>query len=293
MNKSENMYFNSNFKCGKTNLSKYDEMLKRGWVLASKDGRISYNGKFYKIMKNLDAHILLWAVNDNAKEMHYSDFYRIQDLVDCNYITQFHPHCIFVGQSPMKIFDRSKVKVTDFVENPAVCMHSYIQYRNSVIDEKEPIIITSISKCKRNEHNYLTFERMLDFTMREIIFMGSESYVLRKRAEYMRKAKQLMIHMNLDGNIQVSHDPFFKKEDKKKADFQKKFKLKYEMNLKIPYNDHLLAAGSFNYHNTNFSRAYNIRNLKGEYIHTACVAFGLERFAYACVEQKGLDYFDL
>lgn len=293
MNNNSEVYFLSTFKCEETNKSQYDEMVREGWIFSSGDGRIIYNEKFYNIMKKIDSYILSWALKDNAAEIHYSDFYHLDDLVDCNYITQFHPHCFFVCKSQTDKFDQFKLGIADFVNNPAVCMHSYIQYRNSVIDEKEPIIITSKSKCKRNEHEYSTLERMLDFTMREIIFMGTESYVLKKRVEYMDRAKQLMFQLNLDGNICLSHDPFFKKEDKEKVNFQKKFKLKYEMNLRIPFNNHLLAVGSFNYHNINFSRAYNIRNTKSQYIHTACVAFGLERFAYACVEQMGLNCADI
>lgn len=293
MNDNEKVYFSNSYKCRAENESQLDEMVRRGWVYVLGDGRISYGKEVKNIMKKIDDKIMSWAIEDNAWDICYPDFYRMKDLVQCDYITQFHPHCFFASTSNIDMFEQLQIESTDFVNNPAVCMHSYIQYRDSIIKEDEPIVITSKGKCKRKEHTgYISMERLLDFTMREIIFMGTETYVLNKRNEYMKRSKQLITEMELDGNISVANDPFFKKEDKVKADFQRKFKLKYEMHLKIPYNEHMIAVGSFNYHGTNFSKAYNIKDSNNHYVHTACMAFGMERFAYACIEQKGIDSID-
>jgi seryl-tRNA synthetase len=50
-----------------------------------------------------------------------------------------------------------------------------------------------------------------------------------------------------------------------------------------------LAVGSYNYHQDFFGRHLNISLPGGSPIHTGCVAFGLERMAYAFLAQFGLD----
>lgn len=289
MNANE-VYFESEYHNKKFLSYQFEEMKQRGWVEVLNDGRILFDDNFYDIMQRIDNMVISWLNEEHVKQIYYPDLYRISDLEQCNYVSQFHPHCLFPHLSKAQGYTETENRSSGFIINPAVCMHSYIQYQNAIINENEPVIILSKGKCKRyEEKGYTTIERLLDFTMREIIFIGSDAFVLKKRKELMEKARQFMIEKQLIGNICVSNDSFFKKEDDIRAAFQRKFKLKYEMNLEIPANAHTIAVGSFNYHNVNFSKAYNIRNERNQFVHTACVAFGLERFAYACIEQLGVD----
>ena len=50
-----------------------------------------------------------------------------------------------------------------------------------------------------------------------------------------------------------------------------------------------LAVGSYNYHQDFFGRHLNITLPDGSPAQTGCVAFGLERIAYAFLCQYGLD----
>ena len=50
-----------------------------------------------------------------------------------------------------------------------------------------------------------------------------------------------------------------------------------------------VAIASFNSHGDFFGRRMNIRLPGGEVAHSGCVAFGLERWAYAFFCQNGLD----
>lgn len=284
----ENIFYQSDYQRKPHATKQYDLLIDNGWVTPLLDGRVILSGDFYKIMQLFDSILMSWAVDDGAKEVFYPDFYVADDLKKCNYIDQFHPHCCFTSLSLADTFHEETLSFSGFINNPAVCMHSYIQHQDSSVDENNPIAITAKGKCKRSEHTgFQSLERLLDFTMREIIFIGSEKYVLSKRNEYMEKGKQLINRLQLDGNITVSNDPFFKKEDESKAAFQKKFKLKYELNLKNTDNGHEVAVASFNYHNINFSKAYNISLADGRLAHTACIAFGLERLAFTYITQVG------
>ncbi|MBS5842956.1 MAG: hypothetical protein KIC77_05680 [Clostridiales bacterium] len=274
-------------KCGK---SQFELLINKGWIFPQNDGQFIINEKFYEVMQLFDTAFFAWAKKDGAKEYFYPDFYTVSDLDNCDYIKQFHGHCMFTGTTTNDLFDIKNLRFSKYINNPAICMHCYIQHRNTVINEEKPIVITAKGRCKRNERNgFISLERMLDFTMREIVFIGTKDFVLFKRQEYIERAKSLLETLHLEGNISLSNDPFFKKEDNIKAEFQRKFKLKYELNLKNYDNGHSVAVGSFNYHNYNFTKAYNIKMTNGNLAHTACIAFGLERIAYTYITQVGID----
>lgn len=287
--REDELYFESPYFKTKSEISQ-NWFVEKGWIELLQDGRVILKNDFMKVMQLFDTIILIWATKDKAIEYLYPDFYCSKDLEKCNYLHQFYPHCVFSSVNADDYFSPDTLKYSGFVNNPAICMHSYIQYQNSIIKEDQPIVITAKGKCKRNEHNgFYSLERLLDFTMREVVFIGTAEYVVQKRNEYMDKARQLVEDLHLDGKIMLSNDPFFKKEDETKVLFQKRFKLKYELLLKNPQSNNEVAVASFNYHNVNFSKSYKIHLADHRLAHTACVAFGLERLAFTYLMQVGVD----
>ena len=89
--------------------------------------------------------------------------------------------------------------------------------------------------------------------------------------------------------VESANDPFFIGEFRKQAAFQSAFQLKYEIRARLPFKDSTLAVGSYNYHQDFFGRNLNISLPDGTPAHTGCVAFGLERIAFAFLAQYGLD----
>jgi seryl-tRNA synthetase len=65
--------------------------------------------------------------------------------------------------------------------------------------------------------------------------------------------------------------------------------LKFEIRAKLPFKNSTLAVGSYNYHQDFFGRSMNISLPDGSPAHTGCIAFGLERMAFAFLAQYGLD----
>ena len=288
LNKDEMILFNNKGNIPNDKNNQYEELIKNRWIYPLNDGQYIYSSDFQQIMLMFDEIILSWAREDNAQEYLYPDLYKITDLDRCKYIEQFRNHCLFVTADEMSNIE-ARVKSKQYINNPAVCMHCYIQFKDSIVDSENFVTITAKGKCKRNESNgFTTLERLLDFTMREVVFIGTREFVLKKRQEYIERSILLMKKLNLCGNISLSNDPFYTKEGNVKAEFQRKFKLKYELNLINYDNNHSIAVGSFNYHNSNFSKAYNIRLSNGQLASTACVAFGLERLAYAYISQRGI-----
>ena len=150
-------------------------------------------------------------------------------------------------------------------------------------------VITALGRCYRNEgDDDHPLERLRSFTMREIIAVGSESFVENLRRDLMRRVSRLIVELDLDGFIETASDPFFTDESRGRRLMQQLQPLKYELQLSVA-NSRTLAAASFNNHQDHFGRAFSIRQANGDIAHSGCVAFGWERWIVALAAQHGAD----
>jgi len=172
---------------------------------------------------------------------------------------------------------------------PAVCYHLYGYLANQTLGEGR-LVVTSLGKCFRHEAaNMASLERLWDFTVRELVFVGSPEFVLAGRDAVQRLARELFAALALDHHVETAHDHFFGAEFRRQAPIQSAFELKLEVRATLPHKDTTLAVASYNYHQDFFGRRMNIRLPDGTIAHTACAGFGLERLAYALVSQFGID----
>jgi seryl-tRNA synthetase len=175
------------------------------------------------------------------------------------------------------------------LNSPAVCYHWYF----SLADRKlitDHLVATAVGQCFRYESSNLTsLERLWNFTMREIIFIGHGDYVLEQRETGRQRMEKILEEIGLAYQVESANDPFFIGEFRKQAAFQSAFQLKYEIRASLPFSGKTLAVGSYNYHQDFFGRNLNITLPDDSPIHTGCIAFGLERIAYAFLAQYGLD----
>jgi seryl-tRNA synthetase len=173
--------------------------------------------------------------------------------------------------------------------SPAVCYHLYF----SLADQPLPggqLAATAVGNCFRYEAiNLVSLERLWNFTMREVIFVGPKDFVLENREIARQRMQPVFEKIGLAYRVESANDPFFIGEFRKQAAFQSAFQLKFEIRASLPFNHSTLAVGSYNYHQDFFGRNLNISLPDGSPAHTGCVAFGLERIAYAFLAQHGLD----
>lgn len=173
--------------------------------------------------------------------------------------------------------------------SPAVCYHLYFALADKPLPGGQ-LAATAVGHCFRYESSNLSsLERMWDFTMREIIFVGPADFVLQNREAARKKVSAWLEKIGLAYMVESANDPFFVGEFRKQAAFQNAFQLKYEIRARLPFKNDTLAVGSYNYHQDFFGRNLKITLPDGKAAHTGCVAFGLERLAYAFVAQFGLD----
>jgi seryl-tRNA synthetase len=173
--------------------------------------------------------------------------------------------------------------------SPAVCYHLYF----ALADQPLPggrLAATAVGNCFRYESsNLVSLERLWNFTMREVIFVGDKDFVLENREASRHFMEDVFAHIGLAYRVESANDPFFIGEFRKQAAFQSAFQLKFEIRAQLPFRDGSLAVGSYNYHQDFFGRHLNITLPDGSPAHTGCTAFGLERMAFAFLTQFGPD----
>lgn len=173
--------------------------------------------------------------------------------------------------------------------SPAVCYHLYFALADRPLPNGQ-MVATAVGNCFRYEAiNLVSLERMWNFSMREIIFVGPKDFVLDNRELARQRMAKILQEIGLAYRVESANDPFFIGEFRKQAAFQSAFQLKFEIRARLPYKDSTLAVGSYNYHQDFFGRHLNISLPDGSPAHTGCVAFGLERVAFAFLAQFGLE----
>ena len=206
---------------------------------------------------------------------------------DLDVIDQFaqHAECDEHGlNTHLDSFDRIRALLS-----PAVCYHLYF----SLADRSLPtgqLVATAVGNCFRYESiNLTSLERLWNFTMREIIFVGSKDFVLANRETARQRVAKVFEKIGLAYRVESANDPFFVGEFRKQVAYQSAFQLKFEIRARLPFKDSTIAIGSYNYHQDFFGRNLNITLPDGSTAYTGCVAFGLERMAYAFLAQYGLN----
>ena len=111
------------------------------------------------------------------------------------------------------------------------------------------MVATAVGNCFRYEAiNLTSLERLWNFTMREVIFVGAKDFVLENREIARQRMSQVFERIGLAYRVESANDPFFIGEFRKQAAFQSAFQLKFEIRARLPFKDCTLAVGSYNYH---------------------------------------------
>lgn len=291
----------------KFKLNIFDELIDNKLILKMGDGQMAINKDLLLLMNYFDSKILEIAVTKfNAQEYLYPTLISKDTLEKCGSFETF-PHFIMIVTRLHNEFQNYKnfknqlkynyketlnnnlidyCNNTDFCLPPTMCYYTYQQYSNTKL--KDNITITSKGKAFRYENKYCSkLERLWDFTIREIVFLGSTEYVLKCRKNFMTKSFEFMKNIGLMCHCETANDPFFFDENaNNKTFFQQHLQTKFELRGNIEKN-RTISIASFNYHQTFFSRNFNIKFNNNKHIETGCVGFGLERLLYVFLCQFG------
>jgi seryl-tRNA synthetase len=226
-------------------------------------------------------------------------------LARCDYFRSFPHYVTFAShlKEDVKVIDgfRARHQTADEVDgnamgdmdrpeaclSPAVCYHVYHLNRNRKIPAFGTVY-GICGKCFRYESSNLSdLRRLWDFTMREVVFLGARNELLAARDRSIEMMSDFLNCHRLAGEIRTASDPFFIAPDAvSKTYFQLSSDSKFEVSLMLP-NGERTAVGSHNYHSDFFGRAFQTEVEGGGPMHSVCVAFGIERWVYAFLQQHG------
>jgi seryl-tRNA synthetase len=290
----------------------YGELKKRRWVLELGHGQVGLAGPALALMRAIDNQCRTLGIKSfGAVDENYPALMPSDVLARCNYFKYF-PHTVSMVVHLVEDYDKidefrrvndhgTHLDVPDWSAfetpkvclNPAVCYHCY----QAMAGEKmtaEGRCVTAVGRCFRYESkNIVGLDRAWDFTMREIIFVGTESFVSDRRQKGMEAQLEQVKEWDLDCQFETANDPFFSAAYATKTYWQVRNDLKYEMRLNVePGPDgaaRTIACASANLHENFFGKTFEIGGSDGNPVFTGCAAWGLERLVLAFFTQHGFD----
>lgn len=282
-----------------------------GVVSETGEGQVALGEPLLSLFAYFDRAICdLLAQDFDVREYRYPTLISTKALEAAGYFRAFPQHLMFVTRlrndlDVYQTFQESYAAggVTsdtldscgnvDYCLPPTMCYHTFHQHSGRTLEADRLHVVTARGKSFRFEAAYsATLERLWDFTIREIVFMGTREDVLNSRERFMRKVFGFVVELGLSGFCEVGNDPFFCASDTSERIWsQRLMELKYELRLHVA-PDRSIAVGSFNFHDDLFGKAFGIDHGANGPTRSGCVGFGLERLVYAFLCQYGLDSAD-
>jgi seryl-tRNA synthetase len=167
------------------------------------------------------------------------------------------------------------------VLTPAACYHLYSSREGESLDQ--PLYLTTRNTCFRHESRYEPLRRLWSFSMREIVCLGTKAETVAFVQLAQEAADEFLRLMDLPVEWLTATDPFFQPQSNPKYLFQRLQPVKHE----ATYGGDL-AIASLNRHHDHFGTAFAITR-DGAPAHSACLAFGLERWLFAITHRHGTD----
>jgi seryl-tRNA synthetase len=243
-----------------------------------------------------------------AEENHYPVMLPAEVLAEVGYLAHFPQHVTFCSHLPASLpVLESLASAPDAVREgtpeefaarlssprhvliPGVCLPCYRQQRGVVLEPGRVLTLTMQNHVFRYEGaSFRPLTRGWDFTVRDIVFFGSYEELTRLRGEVMERTLELCRELDLEVTVELANDPFFLDASRDKAVYQRMGEVKYELLFQLPYRGEALAASSFNLHRDFYTSVYDTRRADGSLAESACMGFGLERWLYGFLSQKGL-----
>jgi seryl-tRNA synthetase len=259
-------------------------------------GQSVLSGALLDLYRRIDNMFLRWAGDCQAPEFFFPTFISAHELGKLDYFRSFpqlvtFPAVLDASETNLKSFAEGEpldsqgcvhLTALDSVRNvltPAACYHFYVLFQGQTLEE--PRYVTTRATCFRRENHYLPLERQWNFSMREIVCIGSSDEVKSFLARYREKVDAFFRSVNLPIQWDAATDPFFNPSRNPKFLAQRLDPVKTEMVFKTG-----LAIGSVNFHRNYFGEAFQISR-EGQDAFSGCVAFGIERWIFAFINHFG------
>ena len=222
-----------------------------------------------------DSELRRWSLQHGSNERKYPTLIDAATLTQAGYPEAF-PHLLMraaVIANPEQAASETNVCLGDWCLSPAVCYHAFAELQDQVVEGE--VVVSARGTCFRNEEvdRLAPGRRQVEFEMRELILIGSASGIESRLAELQPTLSVLADAHGLETTWCPASDPFFLPSARGKALMQRLQGTKLELCLPCG-----LAVASINRHGTHLTERFAIRFPDGSPAHSACVAFGLDRW---------------
>lgn len=252
------------------------------------NGSATLSGELLRYAERLDRCFLAFARRWEPAEVRFPAVVPAADLDGIDYFRSF-PHLatfatsLDAGVDNLNAFRAGQPVAADGhlrltglapvrdVLTPAACYPVYSLCAGEWL--AAPRHFTTSSTCFRRETHYVPLERQWTFTMREVVCLGTADEVRAFRDAVTGDINAFIAALGLPLTWDTATDPFFQPARNPRHLMQQVAPTKHELLF-----DGRLAIASANLHHDAFGRAYAIQGIDGLPVHSACVAFGLERW---------------
>ncbi|MEZ5843063.1 MAG: hypothetical protein R3D27_04945 [Hyphomicrobiaceae bacterium] len=285
-------------------------LVARGWMHDYGKGQVAYSGPVLKLARLVNEKAgQLYAAAFGAKDGHFPAMIDADTLHKCGYFDS-HPNAVTFLGNMLEDFDAIEefrranscsegallppgehVHIDGMCLNPAACFPCYPTLAGRTFAEGEAY--SWMGRVFRYEsRNINGLDRLYEFNVRELVFVGDDSYVRQCRMKALPIVEELAGFFDLDCRVQTATDPFFATVSAAKKFWQAAQEVKNE--IKIPVLDgegreKLLACGSINLHGNFFGQRFGFSDATGAAAQTGCVGLGIERWVLAAFTQHGFE----
>ncbi|TXK84577.1 aminoacyl--tRNA ligase-related protein [Paenibacillus sp. N3.4] len=251
------------------------------------------------LFQQIDRILQELSLHHDAQLRSYPSMIPLATLHKCRYIPTFPQNIHLVSEFPHRLQDLNKVRETGHLEeisrlsayalSPAVCFHCYAELSEKRLSN--PLLLTARGTCYRHEALWrLGKHRMNEFSMREIVMFGDNSFIETKRKQFMEDVWTLFESLGLRGRIETASDPFYFSEETAKGQLQLMGNMKYELVVEAGEGNGSFSIASFNNMEDSLCKPFEVLNDEYKPMHSGCIAFGIDRWMFALLSCYGGDY---
>jgi seryl-tRNA synthetase len=259
-------------------------------------GQSVLSGSLLDLYRRLDDLFLRWAADCQAAEYFFPTFIPAHELAKLHYFQSFPQLLTFpvslddTNDNLQRFADADSLNQNGCLQlttlapvrnvlTPAACYHFYILFQGQTLPKAR--YVTTRATCFRRETHYLPLQRQWNFSMREIVCIGTSDEVKSFLARYEEKVDDFFQRFQLPVEWKPATDPFFNPSRNPEFLAQELDPVKTEMVFRTG-----LAVGSVNFHRNYFGEAFQISRA-GQDAFSGCIAFGIERWIFAFLNHFG------
>jgi len=280
----------------------WDALVRSGTVRDFGGGHVAFRGLFLELLERLDDELRRVAAETGAEPVDLPNMLPLH-VAKRSGVFDHHPHDLFftaplvADVRRIEAFQREaasgEAPAAEALANLEYCLKTSacapLYPLLAGMDLANPGCYTTIGACARRETaRAAAFERLTEFRMREIVFVGDAAGARAFEAFSLELFTDIIESFDLVAEVGPATDSFFVAGYSRYRFAQLVGTDKSEARVFLPDADAYTAFASFNHHRRFFAQRYEI-TCGGQPAVSACTGVGLERLVFGILSHCGVD----